>query len=154
MRHLTSVFASGAVGRGREIGQFLGSFDVEGRRGLRYATILPAGRFERIRVRLYEVEDLVSATVPFDEFPGFYPADDFEFTASGLPLPLDPGSRDEFGGRTVAETDSAEDALEVAERLLGARHDRWVNQGVLLDEYQDYVRQERPLGAWPEYPND
>jgi hypothetical protein len=152
VRHLTRSFASAAVGRGQEISQLLGSFQEEGRRGLRYATIWPASRFERIRVRIYEVEDLGPGTLPMDEFPGFYPPDDFEgidfedIGSSGWQPDAD--RRDQYGGRTIAVTDSAGDALEIAEHQLGARLDRWVNAAVLLDEYHDYLQQGRPLGTW------
>jgi hypothetical protein len=122
----------------------LGSFEEEGRRGLRYASIWPARRFERIRVRLYEVEDLGSDTLPIDEFPGFYPAEDL---LPGNVRP-DEGRRDEEGGRTIAAADDAEGALEIAERELGVRPDRWVNPGVLFDEYDDYLERGRPLDPW------
>jgi hypothetical protein len=144
VRYLTSSFAAGAISRGCGIDQLLGSFEEEGRKGLRYASIWPARRFEPVRVRLYEVEDLGPDILPMDEFPGFYPADDID------PENYRPDAyrRDEDGGRTIATTHSAEDALEIAERELGARLDRWVNPGVLLDEYYDYLQQGRPLGPW------
>jgi hypothetical protein len=106
VRYLTSSFAVGAVRQGREISQLLGSFEEAGRRGLRRACIFPASRFEPIRVRLYEVEDLGPGTLPMDEFPGFYPEDDFDPDNPRL----DENRRDEDGGRIVATAASAEEA--------------------------------------------
>lgn len=155
MRYLTSSFAAGAVRRGHGISQLLAAFEENGRRGLRYACIWPASRFERIRVRVYEVEeDLVSSSPLIDHFSGFYPEDEVDL---GFDDPdcapadlgvLDPYRRDAFGGRTVAQSDSPEDALEVAERKLGAQRNKWVNSSVLADEYGDYIQRGRPLGPW------
>ncbi|GAA2621255.1 hypothetical protein GCM10010411_66430 [Actinomadura fulvescens] len=42
-------------------------------------------------------------------------------------------------GRTVATSESAEEALSIAEREVRAGPRRWVNGSVLLDEYIDYL---------------
>jgi hypothetical protein len=44
-------------------------------------------------------------------------------------------------GQTIGETESTEEAIDLADRELGANRARWVNQGVLQDEYNDYVTQ-------------
>ncbi|MES9536325.1 hypothetical protein [Actinomadura sp. NPDC000600] len=127
MRYLTDTFAAGALRRGQEVEQLLGAFEEEGRRGLRWCCIWPPTRFRGFVVRLHVVEECES--LPVDEFPAFNAAD-------------------EDGARTVGETESAEAALALAEQQLGADRGRWVNQGVLLDEYRDFVETGRPLGPW------
>ncbi|MGI5170230.1 hypothetical protein ACQEU3_38340 [Spirillospora sp. CA-253888] len=144
MRYLTRSFAASAVGRGAGISQLLGSFEEEGRRGLRTAHIWLASRFEPIKVRLYEVEDLGPGTLPMDEFSAFYPSEDFDPDT----FSVDEYRRGDDGGQTIVTATSAQEALEIAERELGAPLDRWVNQSVLLDEYRDYVARNRPLGPW------
>lgn len=146
MRYLTRSFALGAVARGREISQLLGSFEEEGRRGLRWACVWPARRFEPIRVRLYEVEDLGPGTLPMDAFPAFYPAENWDPDT----YTVDESRRDDEGGRTVATTESAAEALVIAEREVGADPGRWVNGSVLQDEYDDYLERGCPLGPWSE----
>lgn len=129
MRYLTNTFAAGALRRGREVEQLLGAFEDEGRRGIRWCCIWPAKRFRGFVVRLHIVEECES--IPVDEFPAFYAADE-----------------DQDGARTVGEIESAEAAIDLAERELGADRGRWVNQGVLFDEYWDFVECGRPLGRW------
>ncbi|MEU5992099.1 hypothetical protein ABZ806_24275 [Spirillospora sp. NPDC047418] len=128
MRYLAGSFAAGALRRGRGIEQLLSAFEEEGRRGLRYACIWPANRHHGFVVRLYVVEE--AEGLPVDEFGAFY--------------------EDEYGdgAETVGETASAEEAITLAERELAAAAGRWVNQGVLADEYHDFVGCGRPLGDW------
>jgi hypothetical protein len=132
MRYLTESAAAGALRRGRGIEQLLEAFEEDGRRGLRYACVWPAARFHGFVVSLYVIEDIEEpAGFPVDEFPAFYEA-----------------GEDADGARAIAETDSAETAITVAEREVGADPKRWVNQGILFDEHRDYVERGRPLGRW------
>jgi hypothetical protein len=128
MRYLAGSFAAGALRRGKGIEQLLGAFEEDGRRGLRYACIWPANRHHEFVVRLHIVEEVES--LPVDEFGAFY--------------------EDELGhgAETVGEAGSAEAAIALAQRELGAAPGRWVNQGVLADEYRDFVERGRPLGHW------
>lgn len=133
MRHLTRSFAAGTLRRGREVEQLLEAFEQDGHRGqgLRWASIWPPARFHGFIVRLHTVEDLDDTDrLTIDEFPGFHEADEEDF------------------GQTIGEIDSPEEAIDLAARELGADSARWVNQGVLQDEYNDYVKQGRPLGRW------
>jgi hypothetical protein len=57
-------------------------------------------------------------------------------------------SDEEGFGQTIGETESAEEAIDLADRELGASPTRWVNQEVLQDEHNHYVKQGRPLGGW------
>ncbi|GAA4522352.1 hypothetical protein GCM10023191_101600 [Actinoallomurus oryzae] len=127
MRHLTRSFAEGALRRGRQIEQLLEAFEQDGRRGLRWTSISPATRFHGFIVSLHTVED-IDYRLTVDEYPSFYESDEEDF------------------GQTIGETESAEEALDLAHRELAANPARWVNQGVLPDEYNDYVEQGRPLG--------
>ncbi|WP_329244514.1 hypothetical protein OG417_47950 [Actinoallomurus sp. NBC_01490] len=127
MRHLTRSFAEGALRRGRQIEQLLEAFEQDGRRGLRWASISPATRFHGFIVSLHTVED-IDYRLTVDEYPSFYESDEEDF------------------GQTIGETESAEEALDLAHRELTANPARWVNQGVLQDEYNDDVEQGRPLG--------
>ncbi|MEU8804174.1 hypothetical protein [Spirillospora sp. NPDC048819] len=128
MRYLLRSFAAGALRRGKGIEQLLSGFEEEGRRGIRYACIWPANRHRGFVVRVHVVEEV--AGLPVDEFGAFY--------------------EDEYGdgAETVGETESAEEAITLAERELGADPGRWVNEGVLGDEYHDFAARGRRLGRW------
>ncbi|GAA4599220.1 hypothetical protein GCM10023194_78760 [Planotetraspora phitsanulokensis] len=131
VRHLTRDFAAGALRRGKEIEQFLEAFEEDGRRGLKHAAIWD-NRSGCFVVRLWIVEENPGPTfLPIDEFLAFYDVDD-----------------EQEGGRHVGTADSPGGAIELAAQKLGAHPERWVNQGVLFDEYYDYVKQGRPLGRW------
>ncbi|GAA2097429.1 hypothetical protein GCM10009801_67750 [Streptomyces albiaxialis] len=123
MRHLTPAFALGALRRGRQVEQFLGVIEGDadryGCQGLRWIALSP-GR-TGIAVTVCDVEDVGSgAFLDITEFP-----------------PLDP-DEDEPWGRRFALVDTPEEALRVAERDLAADPGRWVNQGVVCDEYRDF----------------
>ncbi|MCX4564721.1 hypothetical protein OHA02_52555 [Streptomyces phaeochromogenes] len=60
MRHLTPAFALGALHRGKQIEQFLGAIERDGRRGLRWIAVSP-GR-AGLTVYLSEVEDVGTDT--------------------------------------------------------------------------------------------
>jgi hypothetical protein len=121
VRHLTPDFAVSALERGAEIEQFLGGDPNANPASIRWVTIYSAhGQF---LVTLNEVEDVGT--------------DDF-FDVAEFP-PLDP---EENGGegRVVATTTTAHDALAAAHSTTQALPDRWVNAGVVDDEYADYRR--------------
>jgi hypothetical protein len=81
-------------------------------------------------VRLHTVEDLDETDrLTVDEYPSFQETDEEDF------------------GQTIGEAESAEEAVGLAARELGADPARWVNQGVLQEEYNDYVKQGQPLGT-------
>jgi hypothetical protein len=131
VRHLTRSFAEGALRRGREVEQLLEGFEQDGRRGLRWASISPPTRSHGFIVGLHTVEDLDDTyRLTVDEYPSFHETDEEDF------------------GQTIGETESAKEAIDLAARELAADPARWVNQGVLQDEYNDYVKQGRPLGRW------
>ncbi|MBO2465367.1 hypothetical protein [Actinomadura violacea] len=50
--------------------------------------------------------------------------------------PLDPD--EETWGRLIGTAAAPDEALDLAERELGAAPDRWVNEGVIGSEYGDY----------------
>ena len=131
MRHLTRSFAEGTLRRGCEVEQLVEAFEEDSRRGLRWASISPATRFHGFIVGLHIVEDLDDTyRLTVDEHPSFHETDEKDF------------------GQTIGETESAEEAIDLANRELGADPARWVDQGVLQDEYNDYLKQGRPLGRW------
>jgi hypothetical protein len=121
MRYLTRTFTLGALRRGKQVEQFLGGIHDGDRQGIRWIALGP-GRHS-ITIYLSEVEDIGTDTFwDIDEFP-----------------PLDP--EDETWGKKIAEVTTPAEALDLAERELGARPDRWVNQGVVCSEYGDYRAQ-------------
>jgi hypothetical protein len=127
VRHLTPAFALGALHRGKQIEQFLGEVHHNGRQGLRWIAIGP-GR-SGIAIYLSEVEDAGTDTF-FDitEFP-----------------PLDPD--DEAWGKQIAAVSTPEEALDRACSEPGVNPERWVNQGIVCDEYRDFrivSKEERP----------
>jgi hypothetical protein len=118
MRHLTRAFALGTLRRGKQIEQFLGGIQDGDRQGIRWIALGP-GR-NGIVVYLSEVEDVGTDTFwDITEFP-----------------PLDPD--EEAWGKQIAVVTTPEEALDLTERELDARPDRWVNQGVTGSEYGDY----------------
>ena len=118
MRHLTPAFALGALRRGKQIEQFLGAIEIDGQPGLRWIALGPGP--SGVTIYLSEVEDIGTDTfLDITEFP-----------------PLDPD--DETWGREVAVLPTPEEALQLAERELAADPERWVNQGIVCDEYQDF----------------
>lgn len=128
MRHLTPAFGIGALRRGKEIEQFLGGFDHGDQHVIRWAALCPAT--DHIALYLNEVVDVgTDAFWDVSEFP-----------------PLDPD--DETWGRIVGTAATPEEALALAERVLDAAPDRWVNQGVVCSEYGQYrtARNPRPSG--------
>lgn len=121
MRHLTPAFAIAALGRGRQIEQFLGGA-VEGEASsITFVTISPRGNAFRLSV--HEVLDVGSADfLDVSEFP---PIDEAEYVGEG---------------RSLGTAASPTDAIALAESIVSARPDRWVNQGVVSDEYADYLQ--------------
>jgi hypothetical protein len=119
VRHLTRAFAVGALRRGKEIEQFLGGIQRNGRDGIRWLTLSPSNA--GIRVSLHEVDDI--GTDDFWDVTEFPPLDDDEYIGEG---------------QTIAVVATPDDALDLAARDLGARPDRWVNQAVVCSEYGDY----------------
>ncbi|MFJ3883226.1 hypothetical protein ACIPW5_38000 [Streptomyces sp. NPDC090077] len=94
-------------------------------------------------VFLHTVEDVGSESF-FDlsEFPPFDPDDEASEFGQLLGMAEDPLA-----------------ALAVAEQRTGAKRGRWVNEGVVQDEYGDFVRAGRPSDAspdgrsWPDVPD-
>jgi hypothetical protein len=123
MRHLTPASAVSALGRGREIEQFLGG-SVDGEvSSITSITISPRG--DAFGVSVHEVLDVGSEDfLDVSEFP---PIDEGEYVGEG---------------RSLGTAASPADAIALAESIVAARPDRWVNQGMVGDEYADY-RQSR-----------
>lgn len=124
VRHLTPVFALGALRRGKEIEQFLGPVERGGRRGVRWIALSPGNN--GIGVYLQEVEDIPSET----------------FRDITDQPPLDPD--DETWGKKITTVATPEEAIGLAEQEFGAIADRWVNLGFIGAEYCDYVTSGRP----------
>jgi hypothetical protein len=118
VRHLTYVFALGALHRGKEIEQFLGGIERDGRQGVRWIAISP----DRSGVTVYLSEVVDAGTDTFHDVTEF--------------PPLDPD--EESWGREIAVLATPEEALQVAVQELGADPGRWVNQGIVCDEYRDF----------------
>ena len=133
MRYLAEPFALSALRRGLSISQFLGPLGSAGRWGVRHVEVRPVKT--GYEVYLHDVEDggLQSGTADLVEFGAFEPVDDEEY----------------FGAR-IASSDDLLGALTVAEELTGAFRDRWVNQSMIQDEYNDFVQSGRPTACTPE----
>ncbi|MGW2696138.1 hypothetical protein ACWC3Y_30760 [Streptomyces sp. NPDC001296] len=131
MRYLAETFALGALRRGRPVEQFLGPTGSPERVGIRYVEVRPAKT--HYEIFLHTLEDVGRETfVDLVEFP-----------------PLNSDEEEEFG-HLVAAHDDPLGALAAAEEATGAVRGRWVNTGVVQDEYLDYVKAGRPVDASPE----
>ncbi|MGW2788158.1 hypothetical protein ACWC3X_44630 [Streptomyces populi] len=135
MRYLTQSFALGALSRGRPIKQFLGPAGSPERPGIRYAEVRPTKT--RYEIYLHTLEDVDHETfVDVAEFPPLYINDE-----------------EEESGRLVTTCDDPLGVLATAEDVTGAGRGRWVNAGMVQDEYLDYVVAERPANTSPDgYP--
>ncbi|WP_454320778.1 hypothetical protein [Streptomyces phaeoluteigriseus] len=132
MRYLTESFALGALRRGRPIEQFLSPAGSPERPGIRYIELRPAK--VRYEIYLYTLEDVGHKTfVDVVVFP-----------------PLHTDDEDEEFGRLVATRDDPLAALAAAEDITGATRGRWVNTGLVQDEYHDYVAAGRPANSSPD----
>ncbi|MGW6577414.1 hypothetical protein ACWGAN_35305 [Streptomyces sp. NPDC054945] len=133
-RHPVEGFAVGALHRGAEIEQFLGPKEHDGERGVAWVEIWP--REQGYVITLHggvDQADGYQGNRNLYELPPFlYPhVDDEDVPFCELGIASEP-----LG------------ALELAESLSGAVRSRWMNRGVSMDEYADYVRAGSP-SMWP-----
>ncbi|WP_202511966.1 hypothetical protein [Streptomyces sp. SID3343] len=140
MRYLAESFACGALRRGRPVEQFLGPLRAADRLGIHYIEVRPV-RY-RYEIILHACEDVGHESFcDLAEFPSFHGEDG-----------------EEDSGLLLATSDEPLDALRTAENLTGAVRGRWVNEGLVQDEYHDYLQAGRPVGAahdghpWPKPP--
>ncbi|MFF3940940.1 hypothetical protein [Streptomyces phaeofaciens] len=132
MRYLTEAFIVGALKRGRPVEQFLGPVGTPVRRGVSYVEVRPTKTSYEVYVRT--VEDIGHERF-FDlvEFP-----------------PFDADEDEEEFGRLAATAEDPSTALTAAEEATGAVRGRWVNEGMVQDEYGDFVRAGRPADQSPD----
>jgi hypothetical protein len=120
MRHLQGMHLEHAIRHGKTVEQFLGGFDHEGEPAIRYLSIrFHGGEFS---LHLHEL---------FDQGTEDY-IDLYSFDYLDLP-------EDRFEPHPI-KFNSMEDALRYAHSEFGAVPERWVNQGVVQDEYADFKR--------------
>ncbi|MFF9243860.1 hypothetical protein ACF1AY_04075 [Streptomyces sp. NPDC014776] len=132
VRYLTESFPLGALRRGRPVEQFLGPAGSPEHPGIRYVEIRPAK--VDYEVFLHTREDVGHENfTDLVEFP-----------------PLDPDDEEEQFGRLLTTTDDPLVAVSAAEDITGAVRGRWVNAGVVQDEYRDYVMAGRPANSSPD----
>jgi hypothetical protein len=123
MWYLSPTFALGALTRGVSIEQFLGAVVVDGRQGIRWATIEPAG--DHMTIREHMALDIPGdETGDLDNLPPMY--DDER--SWGWPVGTVPGP----------------EVLARADQLLGASSDHRINFGIAGEEYLEWVRSDSP----------
>ncbi|MEU9360637.1 hypothetical protein AB0D35_21285 [Streptomyces sp. NPDC048301] len=135
MRYVAESFIFGALRRGCSVEQFLGPVGPPERRGVRYVEVRAART--SCEVYVHAVEDVGHESfLDLDSFP-----------------PFDQNSEEEEFGQLLGRAEDPQSALILAEKGTGAVRGRWVNQGVVQDEYRDFVRSGRPSGMSPDgYP--
>ena len=121
MRHIAATFLEATLRRGASLEQFMGSPTNEADRYVRWIELRPVT--SGIEVWNYVV-------------PGL--GDNFADLYSFLPVELEP----------LTVTPDAAQALALAHSSLGASPLRWVNQGVVQDEFLDFLQAGRPT-QWP-----
>jgi hypothetical protein len=120
-RYLTAAEAAAALRRASQIEQFLGhDVAADGRAAIQWLTAYESGR--TFKLVIHEVEDV--GTDDFFDVSAFPPLD----------READPGE-----GRLLATADDAESLLQNGASH-GADSARWVNFGVVQDEYRDSRR--------------
>ncbi|MFK8906772.1 hypothetical protein [Streptomyces sp. YS-3] len=126
MRYLAEPFIIGVLKRGRTVEEFLGPIGTPDRPGVRYAEIRATSTLHDVYV--HAVEDVGHENfLDLDAFP-----------------PFDQDAEEEDFGQLLGTAEDPHDALVLAEKGTGAVRGRWVNQGVVQDEYRDFVRAGRP----------
>ncbi|HVG45053.1 MAG TPA: hypothetical protein VM890_10000 [Longimicrobium sp.] len=120
-RYLAPPFLQSCIGRGRSVEQFLGGYMDGDERALRWVEIRPEPN--GVALLLHQVYD------EGDE--GFL--DVYEFTE------VDDGTERD-GPAAEHHLSTLEEALLLAGELYGADPDHFVNEGVIQDEYRDYLR--------------
>ena len=114
-RYLTLSEAKLALDRGKQIEQFLGGYLAGGEPAIRYAVIRPDG--DRIVANVFECLET--------PHPSFYDVVEFQ----NVEPDTDP---EDF------YFDSLVEAIDFLEYRNGATKDRFVNQGMICEEYKDY----------------
>jgi hypothetical protein len=117
-RYLIPAFIESAIHRGKSVAQFLSGFMVGNEPALRYVELRPGE--DGVEVWVHEV---------FDDGSEMY-ADVGEFGAVD-------GRR---GDKPAAVAETIAGALVIAHEQFGASPDRWVNEGMIGDEYLNYLR--------------
>jgi hypothetical protein len=134
MRYLVEAFVIGALRRGAEIEQFLGPKEHHGERGVAWVEIWP--RDEGYVITLFGGADRA------DGYQG-------QRNLYALPRFLFPYEDDEdMPSCELGIASEPLGALEMAESLTGAVRSSWMNRGLGMDEYADYVRAGSPT-TWP-----
>ncbi len=111
------------MNRGASIEQFLGGCVANDQRIIRWIEVRPKEKV--YEVWFFEVVDHGSL-----EFLDIY-----EFGTEDIERP-------------VQKCQTSREALAYAQQRLGAKPDRWVDQFVVQNEYEDFIRAGRPL-IWP-----
>ncbi|WP_075018363.1 hypothetical protein [Actinacidiphila rubida] len=132
MRYLAETFALAALRRGRPVEQFLGPAGSPECPGIRYIEVRPTKAHYEIILHILE-------DVGHENF-----SDLIEFPS------LEQGNEEAEFGRLVATRDDPLAALAAAEEVAGAVRGRWVNAGLVQDEYHDYVMAGRPRSSSPD----
>ena len=132
---MVEAFAVGALRRGAEIEQFLGSKEHNGILGVAWVEIWPR-----------EGGYVITLFGGADQADGFQGRRNL-YALPAFLYPSEDGDEDIPYCELGTVSDPLE-ALDLAESLTGAVRDRWMNRGLGMDEHADYVRAGSP-SAWP-----
>ena len=123
-RYLAGSFIEGALHRGKSVEQFLGAGVGETGPTIRWIEIRPVR--QALEVWFFEAPDIGSR-----EFLDIY-----EFNGDAGPE------------EPLRKFNLCSEALQFAEEHFGASALRWVNEGVVQSEYEDFILADRPT-RWP-----
>ena len=121
-RYLAPPFIQGSISRGRSVEQFLGGYMDGDEPALRWVEIRPEPN--GVALLLHQV---------YDEGDEDF-LDVYDFTD------LDGESDEGDGPAAEHHLPTLEDALSLAGELYGADPGRFVNEGMIQDEYRDYLQ--------------
>lgn len=118
MRYLTLNYIESSLNRGKAIEQFIGEITREGKQGIRFLQVRVHS--SSYQLSIYDVEDIGS-----EEYLDVYS--------------FSPIVEEDYDDPQRQIFNSLDETLAFTSSHLTASIDRWTNEGIVQDEYKDYI---------------